>query len=161
MDLTWEFALNGYHIYCVQDAYCYPYDPPTFKIFVAQIDRWYRSFFQNISIHKKDFHKNKKIGLFVYWYLIEGLISPFLMPIIIYLMIENILITLLLAFLIDLLLVLIFTIFKGIKMGMFWKVITSMPSYFIIRPINLVVFWRSFWKEWIKKEPLTVWNKGH
>ncbi len=161
MDLTWEFALNGYYVYCVQDAYCYPYDPPTFKIFVSQIDRWYRSFFQNISIHRKDFRKNKKIGLFIYWYLIEGLISPFIMPIIIFLMTKDILFTLLLAFLIDLLIVLLFTIFKGIKIGKFWKVITSIPSYFIIRPINLVIFWRSFWKEWIKKEPLTVWNKGH
>ncbi|TET59654.1 MAG: glycosyltransferase [Candidatus Stahlbacteria bacterium] len=161
MDLTWRLILNKYRIYCVQDSYCYPYDPPTFKIFVDQIDRWYRGFFQNFLIHRKNFHKNKKIGLFIYWCLIERIISPFILPIVIYLMIENIVVTLLIYFLIGLLIVSIFTIIKGFQVNMVWKVITSLPSYFIIIPVNTVIFWRSLWRELIKKEPLTVWNKGH
>jgi len=161
MDLTWKLILNGYRIYCVQDAYCYPYDPPNFKIFVNQIDRWYRGFLQNISIHKNNFHKNKKIRLFIYWYLLEGIISPFTLPIVIFLMIQNIVIALLLYILIGLLVIFTFTIIKGFQVKMVWKVITSVPSFFIIRPVNMVIFWRSLWREWIKKEPLSIWNKGH
>ena len=161
MDLTWEFALNGYRVYCVQDAYCYPYDPPTLKIFADQIDRWYRSFFQNIAIHRKDFDKNKKIGLLIYLYLIEGIISPFLVPVILFMMTGNVITALLVSFVVDLLIVAVFTLFKGARIGKFWKVVASIPSYFVIRPVNFAIFWKSLWKEWIMNEPLTVWNKGH
>lgn len=161
MDLTWEFALAGYHVYCVQDAYCYPYDPPTFRIFVNQIDRWYRSFFQNISIHRKSFGKNKKIGLLIYAYLAESLLSPFIIFGILLFVTANILEALVLSLLLDTGIVGTVTLIRGIKLRMFWKVLFSLPAYVIIRPVNLVIFWRSFWKEWIKKEPLAVWNKGH
>ncbi|MCF7835779.1 MAG: glycosyltransferase family 2 protein [Candidatus Marinimicrobia bacterium] len=161
MDLTWEFALNGYHVYCVQNAYCYPYDPPTFKIFVNQIDRWYRSFFQNISIHKKELRKNKKLALFIYGYLVEALFSPFIIFGILLLVTKDVKNALLLALISDVVLVSMFVLVSGIKIKMFWKVLFSIPAYMLIRPVNLIVFWRSFWKEWIKKEPLAVWNKGH
>lgn len=51
MDLTWELSMKGYRVYCERSAVCYPYDPPTGRIFVAQLDRWYRAFFQNLAIH--------------------------------------------------------------------------------------------------------------
>lgn len=161
MDLTWEFAINGYHVYCDQESYCYPYDPPTMKIFVAQIDRWYRSFFQNISIHRKGLLKNKKLALFVYGYLLESLTSPFIILAFMLFITQNILLAFVLSMLVDLLLVSVFTLGRGISLGMFTKVITSIPSYFLIRPVNYYVFWRSLWKEWIVREPLAVWNKGH
>jgi len=161
MDLTWEFAISGYHVYCVQDAYCYPFDPPTFKIFVSQIDRWYRSFFQNISIHKGQFRKNKKLALFVYGYLIESLVSPFIIFFAIFFGTKNIIRALILTPIIDTAVVSLFSLPKGFSMKMFWKTFFSLPAYNIIKPVNIAIFWRSLWKEWIKKEPLSVWNKGH
>jgi len=161
MDLTWEFALNGYHVYCVQDAYCYPYDPPTLKIFVNQIDRWYRSFFQNISIHKKGFRRNKKLAIFIYGYLFESMLAPFIVFFVLILVTQNIAYAFIWALVIDMAIVGLVTLTRGISLGMFWQVLASLPAYSIIKPVNMVIFWRSFWREWIKKEPLTVWNKGH
>ena len=159
MDLTWEFALKGYDVYCVQDAYCFPLDPPSAKIFIRQVDRWYRSFFQNISVH--NFRMNKKLGAFVYGYLIESIVAPIILLAGLCLYLGNPWVALPLWMAADTALVAIPCLIKGAKAGMFRKVLTSIPSYLIVRQVNLYVFWRSLWKEWVIRDRLVSWNKGH
>ncbi|MCX6765680.1 MAG: glycosyltransferase family 2 protein [Candidatus Moranbacteria bacterium] len=159
MDLTWEFSISGYRIYCDQRAYCFPADPPTLRIFVNQVDRWTRSFLQNVSIHS--FRKNKKLGAFIYGYLIESLLSPFILLAGCFLITKNIIEAIALSILAELALVSVPCLIKGARIGLFWKTLTSIPAYFVIRPVNFYVFWRSLWKEWIVRERLSSWNKGH
>jgi biofilm PGA synthesis N-glycosyltransferase PgaC len=158
MDFTWEVQNEGYHVYCAQDALCYPLDPSTFKVFVAQVDRWYRSFFQNLSIHR--FTKNKKLGFVIYGELAYAFMEPLLL--LGYAMYtKNILSAFALGILIDFVIVAIPCIIKGTALGMLKATLVSLPMYFMIRPINQYLFWRSLWKEWIKKERLSTWSKGH
>jgi len=159
MDLTWNFLLEGYHIYCEQEAYCYPFDPPTLKIFVNQIDRWYRSFFQNVAIHR--FKKKKGLGVLIYGYLLEAILSPVIAIIIFFAMTQNIVVAFLLGTAVDFCIVAIPCLIKGALMGMAGKVVTSLPAYQVIRFVNIYIFWRSLWKEWIVKDKLTTWHKGH
>lgn len=159
MDLTWNFLLERYDIYCEQTAYCYPFDPPTLKIFVNQIDRWYRSFFQNVAIHS--FRKNKWLGALIYGYLLEAILSPIVAIAVLTFFTGKIWLAILLGILVDVTIVAVPCLLKGYAMGMTGKVVTSLPAYMVIRFVNIYVFWRSLWKEWIIGDKLTDWKKGH
>ncbi len=159
MDLTWDFLNAGFAVYYAPDAYCYPLDPSTGRIYVNQIDRWCRSFFQNVKVHS--FRRNKKVGAFVYGYLLEGVIAPLVTIGALFYLTGDFWFGLSLSFLIELLLVSVPCAAQGVKLGMLRKVLISIPAYFVVRYVNLYVFLRSFWKEMIIGEKLTVWEKGH
>ncbi len=163
MDLTWELSSNGYRIYCIKKALCYPYDPPTRKIFVAQLDRWYRGYFQNLAFHWKGIVKrDKKLATFAFGYLLD---ASLLLILSLWAMIVSFqsssFFAIIVAAMVDLSVVSVFTLIEGARLGRFWQVFFSLPAYYVIRPINAFVFWRSMWKEWIVKDKLKVWVKGH
>lgn len=160
MDLTWEMHFNSYRIYCAPDAYCYPLDPPTFHIFVKQVLRWYSSFFQNISIHKKELLRNK-IGILIYGYLLESMLSPVILIGGLTLLTANLLYAIPLSIVVDLIVVSIPCFLKAIKTDMVKKTAKSLLVYPIIRFVNIYVFWRAFWNEWIVRKRLATWDKGH
>jgi biofilm PGA synthesis N-glycosyltransferase PgaC len=162
MDLTWEFLSRGEKVEFVSNAFCYPLDPPTFPIFIAQINRWYRSFFQNISIHKKDIFRNKKLAFFIYWYLLDGLLLPLILFFGLYYLTKgNISWALIWLLGLEFLFVAVPVLFQGWKINKFWLTLKSLPAYFIIRPVNIFVYYKSFFQEWVLKQKLTAWEKGH
>lgn len=158
MDLTWEFLIHGYHIYYAPDSYCYPIDPPTYTIFKAQVERWYRSFFQNISVHQ--LRKNKKLGGFIYWYLLDSMTAP-IIALLVAFYTSHFLTVFLGALLIDFLIVSTVCSITGTRIKMLKETLLSIWSFFIIRPFNFFLFWKALWKEWIVNERLMVWEKGH
>ncbi|MCX8030013.1 MAG: glycosyltransferase family 2 protein [Thermodesulfovibrionales bacterium] len=160
MDLTWEMHFNHYKIFCAPDSYCYPLDPPTAKIFYKQVLRWYSAFFQNVSVHKKQLLKNK-IGFFVFGYLLDSILNPFIFLALLSVWIENIILAFLLYIFIDIILVAIPCLVKASRIGMFWKTLGSVFSYPIIRFVNIYIFWKAFWNEWVIGKRLKTWDKGH
>jgi biofilm PGA synthesis N-glycosyltransferase PgaC len=161
MDFTWEATIAGYHIYCAADSYCYPIDPPTGKIFVKQIKRWYASFFQNISIYKFAFRKRLRLGFVVYGSLLDAMISPIVFVICFAAMTGSIWQAFVFGVLLDLLVVAAFCLAKAIRINMVKQTILSLPAYLIIRPVNLFMFWYCLWNEWIIGNRLSSWDKGH
>lgn len=163
MDLTWELSMSGYRIYCDNNAFCFPYDPPTGKIFVAQLDRWYRSFFQNMAIHWKDLLKrDKKLAAISIGYMLDG--GMFLMILLwamLYAVIHLTFESLLIALLLDTAIVGFFAIIEGIRIGRLGQVLICLPAYQVTRSVTMFVFWRSMWREWVAKDRLNVWVKGH
>ncbi len=164
MDLTWSYVTEGRKVIYVPDAVCYPIEPESFRIFRAQIRRWYRSFFQNIAIHKKPILKftNPFLSMFILLGLLDGLMFPFML--IFFLALPNYLkinaAILLLIF--DLFTVMIPTMIKGYKIKRLKLAFFSIPYFlFITRWINLIYFWESLFKEWVLRDRLTVWEKGH
>ncbi len=157
MDLTWKFILGGYGVYCDQCACCYPIEPPTLKIFINQVDRWYRGLFQNISIHS--FRKNKWLGIYVYGNLVDSALALAISIFFLIFFIENVLKTFFVIMAINLIIVAIPCLIKGWSMGMVSKVFTSLPFYFLVRIVTIWIFWRSFWREWIIKDKCVLWNK--
>ncbi len=160
MDITWEMHFKGYKIFCVPDALCYPLDPPTAKIFVNQILRWYCAFFQNISIHKRSLLKNK-IGLVVYGYLLDSLLTPIIFIFGLTIFLKNFFYGFFAYIFIDLIIISIPCLIKAARIGMVKKTLESLFAYPIIRFTNTYVFWKSFWNEWIIKKRLKTWDKGH
>lgn len=158
MDITWEIQNAGYRVFCVQDALCYPIDPPTLNVLVAQIDRWTRGFFQNIAIHR--FGRNKKLGFVIYGEFAYAFIESFM--IFGYaLHTKNLVQTFVFGLLIDLMVVAIPCAMKGAQLHMLKETLLSLPMFFVMRPINGYIFWRSLYREWIKRDPLKTWVKGH
>ena len=160
MDLTWEMHFKSYKIYCTPDAYCYPLDPPTGYIFINQVFRWYSAFFQNIAIHKKALFKNK-IGLFVYGYLLDAMLTPIIFVSTFSILLENLLYAILLFVAVDLLIIAIPCLIKSLRIGMFRKTVKALFSYPVIRFVNIYVFCKALWNEWIIKKRLSSWDKGH
>jgi biofilm PGA synthesis N-glycosyltransferase PgaC len=160
LDLTWEMHFNGYKIYCVPDAYCYPLDPPTASIFIKQIFRWYSGFLQNITIHKKALLKHR-MGFIIYAYLIDSLITPILLITTFVILLENFIYAFFLYVIFDLVIASIFSLIKGLRIGMFWKTLESLYAYPVVRFVNIYVFWKAFWNEWIVRKRLKTWDKGH
>ncbi len=158
MDFTWEAQYNGYHVYCVQDAFCFPIDPSTASVFISQVDRWCRSFFQNIAIHR--FRMNKKLAIIIYGELLNSFASQIIFVIFLCLA-KNLFSALALGIVVDFLLIGIPCVIKGARIGMLRATVLSLPFYFVVRLINQYIFWRSLWKEWIIRERLSTWNKGH
>jgi len=163
MDLTWELSMRDYRIYCDNNAFCYPYDPPTGKIFVAQLDRWYRSFFQNMAIHWKDLLKrDRKLAAIAMGYMFDGgMFLMILMWAMLYAVIHLTFASLLMALALDTAIVAAFALIEGIRVGRFWQVLVCLPSYQVTRSVTMFVFWRSMWREWVAKDRLNVWVKGH
>lgn len=160
MDLTWEALFRGYEVYCVQDAYCYPLDPSTISIYYKQLRRWYSGFLQNLRLHKFDLVKNWKFGLLFTYYLLEASVYPILSVIFLALFIEMWRF-LILIFLLHAMMILTPSLIKGWRLGMFWKTLTSFPAYYATRPVNIAALYATIYKEWIVREKLKIWNKGH
>ena len=162
MDLTWEMTLAGHHIYCAQDSYCYPLDPPSADIFSKQVKRWYASFFQNVSIYKGKFGKKRRLGMIVYVSLLDAVVvSPLICVAGFFAARHNLLQALAFGLLLDLGFVMFTCSFKAYKLGMLRKVIFSVPCYAVIRPVNFAIFWKCLWNEWIVGNRLSTWEKGH
>jgi cellulose synthase/poly-beta-1,6-N-acetylglucosamine synthase-like glycosyltransferase len=163
MDLTWELSMKGYRVYCERKALCYPYDPPTGRIFVAQLDRWYRAYFQNLAVHWKGLlARNRRLGAFAIGYLVDGTLVLFLsLWTMLVALRASAVSALVLAMVFDVGIVSFFSIVEGVRLGRLWQVLASLPAYYVVRPVNVYVFWRSLWREWIRRDALRSWQKGH
>jgi poly-beta-1,6-N-acetyl-D-glucosamine synthase len=160
MDLTWEFHFKGYKIFLSPNSYCYPIDPPNYKIYVDQITRWYSSFFQNITLHWRSLLHNK-LGFFIFFYLFDGLILPFVVFSALFLYTGNGIKAIGIATLVELFLVGIPSLIAGGKAKLFWETLISLPCIFIVRIVNASVFFKCVWNEWVVRKRLVVWDKGH
>ena len=100
------------------------------------------------------------MGGFIYWYLLDSIIAPIL-ALILWFYTSNFAAVIFCAILIDLMIVLIVCSITGIRIKMIKETLLSIWAFFIIRPVNFCLFWKAFWKEWIVKDRLMVWEKGH
>ena len=126
MDLTWRFLMKGLKVRFAPKALCYPVDPSTYQLYRAQVERWYRSFLQNISLHKWALLKNKRLAFFIGWYLISGLISPIFMVLLAFFLFKNpsaiALLAIITAYMIstEFLMVSAISLIKAWRLGKFW-----------------------------------------
>lgn len=161
MDLTWEahFTRNK-KVYCEINAVCYPLDPPTLSIYYNQLRRWYSGFLQCMAIHKGNLCCNWKFGALYFFYMIEAIFFPISA---VALLIYNLALwkVLLVIVILHEMLVIVPVMFRGWRLRMFWKAMMSLPAYYITRPVNLAAWYASLFQEWIFRNKMIVWKKGH
>jgi biofilm PGA synthesis N-glycosyltransferase PgaC len=160
MDLTWEALFRGYAVYFEQDAFCYPLDPPTLKIYYKQLRRWYSGFLQCMAVHKRNLARHIRFGILYFYYLVEATIYPVAVIIMFMTFITR------WKWLLGIIcfyssIVIATVLYKGLRLGMFWTTLVSVPAYFVTRPVNVIALYVSIYQEWIAKKKLAIWEKGH
>ncbi len=174
MDITWRMIADGWLVRFAPKALCEVVDPPTLKIFGAQLTRWSHGFLQNIKVRTYDasrprfkwrpldlFRVNKRLAAVAYFYLIWQLLGPFWIPVMVY--------YLTLApreWAIGLV---------GLYGAVVWVpaivqcvrfkkpvslVFKSIVPFFVIQFVNIYYFAKALYKE-IRGETVHIWVKGH
>jgi hypothetical protein len=47
------------------------------------------------------------------------------------------------------------------RKGLFLKALTSIPAFAVIQFVNMGIFMRVLWMEWVRRKTLSTWEKGH
>jgi biofilm PGA synthesis N-glycosyltransferase PgaC len=177
MDLTWEIEGAGYHAYFASDAVCYPVDPPTFRIYIQQVGRWNRSFLQNISARKFFRFKRLRLAVLVYAYLAWTIIGPAVLPFIFWNLTRDLLTTVVFLVVTQMIMLWIPALIGAVRIGndpaglqfkenheiknLPWEATKSFIPSFCTQYVNMAMFYYAIWKEWILRERLDKWDKGH
>ncbi len=160
MDLTWELLDKGKEIAFVGSAMCYPVDPPSLSILVAQLNRWYRGYLQCMKVRRGRF-QNWKLGLLAYWYILDFMFGWVMFIAGLSLYTGSLFRGISIAFLLQVTLLFSVCSVKGFMMGRLRTVLASFFCYFPILIINACVLWRALWLEIILGRSLGEWQKGH
>jgi cellulose synthase/poly-beta-1,6-N-acetylglucosamine synthase-like glycosyltransferase len=162
MDLTWTFYQDGHDVRFVPKAMCYPIEPHNFDFMCKQLRRWSHGFVQNVMLHwRKNLHIpylrhivsvalwDAAVASIVYLLIIPLLAIAFRQPLF------------LLGYIIDLPAVVIPALFNTEGRKNFWRVLASVPAFFVLRTVNGYFIVNALWKELILRQPLKVYEKGH
>ncbi|QQS15810.1 MAG: glycosyltransferase family 2 protein [Candidatus Moraniibacteriota bacterium] len=160
MDLTWELLDKGKEVAFVGEAMCYPVDPPSFSILVAQLNRWYCGYLQCMKVRRGRF-RNWKLGLLAYWYILDFMFGWVTFVVGLSLYTGSLFRGGSIALLLQVLLLFSVCSVKGFMMGRLRTVLVSFFCYFPILIINACVLWRALWLEIILGRNLGKWQKGH
>ncbi len=161
MDLTADYHKMRHKVAFVHEAVCRPIEPYNWKTYSAQLKRWSAAFFQNISLHWRTYG-SRWVGIFVLVaYLDAGVggVLYLLTPLWMYFLgWQNWIFWFLIG---DLLLISIPVLYMGHKLGMTKLALKSIPYIFFLRLLNIWFWFRAMWLEWIKKDHLREYVKGH
>lgn len=171
MALTWKAHIEGYKIKFVPEAISFPKDPSNWPQFRGQVLRWYRGFFQCISMIRGQFLKNIKLSIFIFFYLIMGMLSIVFAGIFIYFIANGIMLRSSILGISSLLWLLLLAIEVGIgivivavngkRCGCFKKAVKYYPYLWLISFVNFGLFFYALYQEWILGKRLDYWEKGH
>ncbi len=161
MDLTANYQVRGWKVAYIREAICYPIEPFNFPTYKNQMQRWSAAFFQNISLHWRDYMK-RPFGFFVLVsYLdaglggIEFLVLPILALIIGW---QRVAVGFLIG---DVLCIAVMVLWMGRQLKMTKMALTSIPFIFFLRGFNIYFWFEALWNEWILGKHLTQYKKGH
>ncbi len=162
MDLTWSFYQNGHKVRFIPEAICYPIEPHNFDFMHKQLKRWSHGFIQNVKLHWKGILKIKYLNSIVAVALWDGVVASctylILLPLLAIVFKAPIL---LLGYVIDIPAVMIPTLVKAASRKEIWKVLSSIPAFFVLRTVNGIFILEAIWSELIRQKTFNVYEKGH
>jgi cellulose synthase/poly-beta-1,6-N-acetylglucosamine synthase-like glycosyltransferase len=163
IDLTWTLYENGKIVKCNTESFCFPLEPDTFKLMSKQLKRWSHGWFQNVVLHRKKIMKIPGLREQVVVGTIDALFGSLFLLIIMPLLsiFSNNYSLMVFTLVLDILLFLIPSLIIGYKTKHFKKVITSLPSFLLLKIVNIYYIYEAFISEVILKKRLTVYEKGH
>ena len=161
LDLTWEATGKGYHVYFAPEAKCYPVDPPTFGIYVKQLSRWYRGFLQNIAVRKFYKFGSWRLQLLIYVYVVWFLIGPMMLPVMLLWAGYGVVSAIGWMMALQMITMGVPALWRAYRLGMFSTAPASFPAPLVTQYVSFGVYLYSIWKEWILRDKLHSWDKGH
>lgn len=163
MDLTWTFYEKGKVVRYNHEAFCFPIEPESFTMMSKQLKRWSHGWVQNLQLHWKNIRKipvlREEVVAAVADALVGGIVYFGIMPLSIIRFHSFSLFILLISS--DILLVALPPILKGIKLKKVRKVLSSLPSFYILRTVNIFFTYSAFISEILLKKSLNKYEKGH
>jgi len=161
MDLTADYQARGWKVAYIKDAICYPIEPFNWHTYKSQMRRWSSAFFQNISLHWRDYISHE-FGFFLWVSYLDagvgGIIFLLLPVFALILGWEKIFWGFLIG---DVLGVTIPVLWMGYKLGITKLAISTIPYVFFLRLLNIYFWFEAMVKEWIMHTHLNVYVKGH
>lgn len=161
MDLTWTLYREGHAVRFVPEAVCYPVEPHDYHFMSKQLRRWSHGFLQNIRLHARQLldrpYLREMLAVGLWDGVIASIVFLFILPILAVVIHP----LMLLGYILDLPAVAVPVLVKGYQRGEVWRVITSLPGFFILRTVTGFFLLRAIWDEFIIGRPLLVYEKGH
>jgi cellulose synthase/poly-beta-1,6-N-acetylglucosamine synthase-like glycosyltransferase len=169
MHLTWEVLLGGGKVRFVAGAVCRSADPSSWPVYSRQMNRWYRGFFQNLKLFWRTLHRRKFLGLFVWASIVDGVLFPVSLLLGLYALLGGLLeyhntnwaVFLATGILVDLLLITTYAMRGAVRLDCLGLVVRSIPYFYFLRTVNIVLWYRSLYLEVIRGQRLRTWDKGH
>jgi biofilm PGA synthesis N-glycosyltransferase PgaC len=162
MDLTWTFYQEGYRVRFIPSAVCYPIEPRTFTFMRKQLKRWSHGFIQNVRLHWRDIlhipYLRLAVAVAMWDATVASALYLFVLPVLAVVFASPLL---LLGYVIDAPMLAVPVLLKASRRGETWLAVTSVPSFFVLRTVNGVFFLLAFWAEFVRHQPLRVYEKGH
>ena len=152
-----------YRVFYESRAVCYTIDPPTFKIFVAQVERWYRGFMRSLIERKGNVFKiSADVGFDICFFLFFLILGPLTLPFSLYALITGNaawwLQILAFSYVIGMTIVMVIIGVRASRLGLFWRTMTSIPALFVVQLVDVAMYAHAFWMEVIRRKTLTDWE---
>lgn len=162
MDLTWSMYQTGQRVRFVPEAVCYPIEPHDFSFMRKQLKRWSHGFMQNVSLHWGGIlpigFLRSVIGVALWESTIASVIYLGVVPLTA-LWLQNPYV--LLVYILDAPALMVPVLAQATSRKEFWRALSSIPAFFVLRIVNCVFVLEAIWSEMIMKRPLLVYEKGH
>ncbi len=128
----------------IPEAKAFTQDPKDFHDFVNQVNRWYRGFFQVARKHRLGF-RTQKVDAYIMYMNGTALIQTvqLLLVLALALMSHYSLFILAVYILTDVIVTALWTLFAAI-INKRWDIFKAFPLFYVLRYVNLYIFYRSF-----------------
>jgi poly-beta-1,6-N-acetyl-D-glucosamine synthase len=142
-------------------AFCYPIEPHNLEFLRKQRNRWSHGFIQNVVLHWRDLLRTPTLREFVFVGLADAIITGILYFVFVplFLVLNPVLLFYLIAS--DWLFIAIPVMWKGFKLKMLRKSLTSLPFFFVLRVVNSIYFFKALFLELLFNRSPRKYEKGH
>jgi poly-beta-1,6-N-acetyl-D-glucosamine synthase len=161
MDLTWCVYKLGMAVRFSPEAVCYPVEPHNFHFLSKQLQRWCAGFAQCIQVHWQTVVETPVLRSMIGTAMWDVVISAFAYFILLPLLAIFVHPAFLLGYVLDMPTIVVPVLIYAWKRGEFWKALSSIPAFWVVRFVNTYFVTRAFWNEFIAKRRVHVFEKGH
>ncbi len=162
MDLTWSFYQAGHKVRFLPDAVCYPIEPHDFNFMSKQLRRWSHGFVQNVKLHWRGLldvpYLRSAVAVALWDATFASVAYLIVLPLLALALASPVL---LLAYVLDMPAVIVPVVFAAFKYKQVRQALLSLPAFFVLRLVNGVFLLEALWKEFVIRQPLLVYEKGH
>jgi len=161
MDLTWSYYAIGEKVKFTGKVFCYPFEPHNLKFLGKQLKRWSHGFIQNVLLHWRELLRIPTLREQVFVGLADAIVTGILYFIFtpLFLVLNSTLLAYL--FVSDWIFITVPVLWKGYKLKMLRKSLTSLPFFFVLRVVNSVYFFKALFSELIFNKSFRKYEKGH
>lgn len=161
MDLTWTLYQLGWTVRFVPQAVCYPVEPRTYEFMNKQLKRWSHAYLQNVQLHWRGILKIPYLFWAVMASLIDGIVGSlfFLVALPILAVVFSPLF--MIGYVVDAPVILVPVLLAARGRAEMGKALISFPSFFVVRLVNGWHLLAAVWKEFVLRQRLVVYEKGH